>query len=255
MARFQVKMISRKLIRSVELTVIIPSTTIPESLGLTGVKATHVITEPYPVLYLLHGMGNSASEWTSYSNVELYAEERKIAVVMPAGENKWYRSEDKGDDFFGFISEELPEFIENMFPVSAKATDRYIAGLSMGGYGALIHGLTFPERFAAIGAFSAAVRTDGEKDPYIGTSYDPYALVDACEEKQVPPIFFACGEKDMLWKNNIAFRDYMNAHHLPVTFVSKPGYAHEWRFWNLMVEEFLDWIPRSDEYQNCKRSV
>ena len=57
MAHFNVKMISRKLVRSVELTVIIPSTTIPEALGVTGEKATHVIEEKYPVIYLLHGLG------------------------------------------------------------------------------------------------------------------------------------------------------------------------------------------------------
>ena len=125
----------------------------------------------------------------------------------------------------------------------------------MGGYGALIHGLTNPEKFAAIGAFSAAVETEDATSNLKGSEYDPYALAEKCKGKLLPPIFLACGEKDMLWKNNIQFKDHLEKCGLPVTFVKKEGYAHEWRFWNLIVEEFMDWIPRTDKYRNCKRSV
>ena len=120
-------------------------------------KCTHTPKQKYPVLYLLHGMGNNHATWTGYTNVEMYAEERNIAVVNISGENKAYiRTE--GDDFFKFISEELPDFICGMFPISDRPEDTYIAGLSMGGYGTLVHGLSFPERFAAFGAFSAGTK-------------------------------------------------------------------------------------------------
>mgnify|MGYP000908736560 FL=1 len=149
MARFETKFISQTLLRSVEMTVIIPSPTIPESLGVADRPASYEVKDPYPVLYLLHGLGNDHSDWTSYTNVELFAEEQSMAVIMISAENKFYRKNADGDDFFHFLSEEVPAFIKGMFPVSNRPEDTYIAGLSMGGYGAMIHGLNHPERFAA----------------------------------------------------------------------------------------------------------
>lgn len=87
MARFETKFISQTLLRSVEMTVIIPSPTIPESLGVADRPASYEVKDPYPVLYLLHGLGNDHSDWTSYTNVELFAEEQSMAVVMISAEN------------------------------------------------------------------------------------------------------------------------------------------------------------------------
>lgn len=252
MARFECKFISYVLKRSVEVTVVIPSVTIPESLGMGGKQPTHEVKEKYPVLYLLHGMGNSHTDWCSYSNIEMYAEERNIAVVMISGENKFYRCEKDGDDFFAFLSEEVPEFVTNIFPLSKEPEHTYIAGLSMGGYGSLIHGLNHPERFAAIGAFSAAVGVESPelKEVFADGPYDPYHLakIAAEEGKKVPPLYVACGSEDMLYQNNVAFKNFLLEKKLPVTWVEVPDYTHEWRFWDLEVEEFLKWIPRTDGY-------
>lgn len=252
MARFETKFISYILKRSVEMTVVIPTATIPEAMGLSGQKAAHTVKEKYPVLYLLHGMGNSHSDWCSYANVELFAEEQNIAVVMISGENKFYRTEEGGDDFFRFVSEEVPEFVTNLFPVSDRSENTYIAGLSMGGYGALIHGLNHPERFAAIGAFSGAVDvgSEEEKAKFAGGPYDIRHLVEklAAERVKVPPIYLACGEEDMLYQINVDLKDSLAACGMEAKWVSVPGYTHEWRFWNLQIEKFLEWIPRTDAY-------
>lgn len=252
MARFETKFISKTLLRSVELTVIIPSPSIPEALGVAERPASYEVRDPYPVLYLLHGLGNDHSDWTSYTNVELFAEEQSMAVVMMSAENKFYRKNGAGDDFFTFLSEELPAFIRNMFPVSDKPEDTYIAGLSMGGYGAMIHGLNHPERFAAIGAFSAAIGTENENEAQLlkDGPYDPYGLVrkNIEEENKVPPIYFACGMQDMLWENVNCYKDFMEKNGLNITWVPVDGYGHEWRFWNIQIEKFLEWLPRTDAY-------
>ena len=67
-----------------------------------------------------------------------------MAVVTFSCHNKAYQNAPLGENFYDFLNEELPEFVENYFPVSDKSEERYIAGLSMGGYGALLHGLTNP---------------------------------------------------------------------------------------------------------------
>lgn len=264
MARFTINMISYTLKRTIDLTVIIPSATIPESMGMGG-KPTHVIAEKYPVLYLLHGFGNNHTNWTSYANVELFAEERNMAVVMFSGENKSYINRSM-DSFFDFIEEELPEFIVNMFPISAKPENTYIAGLSMAGYGSLVHGLSHPEKYAAIGSFSGAVsvvdmsenKEEGALSEYSAGLLDPKFLAKKINEdgRMFPKMYIACGEEDFLYKDNIAFKDQLIELGADVTWISLPGYTHEWRFWNLQVEKFLEWIPRTDVHvKNTPRKV
>lgn len=96
MAKLVCNFISYALKRTVDITVVLPSVTIPEAMQLpmpgkeNPVPPTHEVKEKYPVLYLLHGMGNNHAQWTGYTNVELFAEERNMAVVMISGENKFY---------------------------------------------------------------------------------------------------------------------------------------------------------------------
>ena len=211
MAKFVCNVISYSLVRTVDITVIIPSTTIPESMQMqfpgmeNAVPPTHEVKEKYPVLYLLHGMGNNHAQWGGYTNIEMFAEERNIA------------------------------------------------GLSMGGYGALLHGLSNPERFAAIGTFSGAVMPVGNpeqmKELVDGPLDVKWLAKKAVEDgKKLPPLYVTCGEEDMLYQVNTEFKDYLKELGIDVTWISVPGYTHEWRFWNLAVEEFLKWIPRTDYY-------
>lgn len=265
MAKFICNVISYTLKRTVDITVVIPSPTIPQALnrGEAGVRCTHTPKAKYPVLYLLHGMGNNHATWTGYTNVEMYAEERNIAIVNISGENKAYiRAED--DDFYKFISEELPDFLCGMFPISPKPEDTYIAGLSMGGYGTLVHGLSFPERFAAFGTFSAgtkrvrlrnleltekAIHENIQEDGEPG-EFDPetIARAAAAQGKKFPKIYMACGGHDFVYPSNAQMRDLLRSLGADVTWDEIPQYGHEWRFWDIEVERFLDWIPRTDVY-------
>lgn len=139
-----------------------------------------------------------------------------------------------------------------MFPISRRPEDTYIAGLSMGGFGALIHGLSHPEKYAAIGSFSGAVALHPGivGDLAKGIELEPEALVKKLieEKKQVPPLYIACGEKDALYQVNCDFRESLESMGLEVTWVPHPDYDHEWRFWDMQAEAYLDWIPRTDSY-------
>lgn len=262
MARFECNVISYVLQRAVDITVVIPSVTIPESLAGPDAPPSHIIKEKYPVLYLLHGMGNNHATWCGYSNIEMFAEERRIAVVMISGENKFYHTVPGGDDYYRFIEEELPEFITNMFPISPLPEHTYIAGLSMGGAGALMHGIGNPDKYCAIGAFSAAIHEDknewGVPDSNEWGLPDPRKAVDqAIEEgKKIPKIYSACGENDTLYQDNLSFKEYLSEKDVEITWVPVAGFGHEWRFWNEQAEAFLDWIPRTDGYAGMgKRKI
>ncbi len=248
MAKFTCNFISYTLRRTVDITVVVPSPTIPESIMRPKAQdpCTHTPKDLYPVVYLLHGGGNNHATWTGYTKVEMYAEERNIAIVNISGENKRYI--DNGvDDFFTFISQELPDFVTGMFPISKRPEDTYIAGLSMGGYGTLVHVLTHPDDFAAFGAFSASTvaRTEDAK-----IRFEPRKLLEkfADEGKKFPKAYMACGKDDFLYEDNKEFRDLIIGKGADVTWDEIAGYGHEWRFWDIEVERFLDWLPRTDSY-------
>ena len=244
MAKIQCNVISYTLMRTVDVDVIIPTVTIPESMQNKG-NVHHYFQNKFPVLYLLHGYGNNHGQWCGYTNIELYAEERQIAVVMLSGENKMYINKND-DQFADFIQNELPEFITNMFPVSTRKEDTYIAGLSMGGFGALYHGLSHPENYQAVGAFSPAVKMVG----------NPINLFDVLENSHVNnPLYIACGKKDFVYEIDQQFVEKAKKKEIDVTWVSEEDYGHEWRFWDLSIERFLEWIPRTDYYADKKRSV
>ena len=107
----------------------------------------------YKVLWLLHGTYGDYSDWVRKTNVELYAYQRKIAVVMPSASNSNYADWDcfaLGYKVYSYFAEELMPMIYANFPISSKREDNYIAGLSMGGKGAFLYALNHPELFYSL---------------------------------------------------------------------------------------------------------
>ena len=114
---------------------------------------------PMPAMYLLHGLYGSEQDWFQYTRVMLWARAKGLAVFCPAGENGFYVNQaDTGEAYMRYVGEELPAFTRRLFPLSSRREDTFIAGLSMGGYGALNAGLTYPETFGKVAALSAALR-------------------------------------------------------------------------------------------------
>ena len=253
MAKFQCNVISYSLKRTVDITVIVPTPTIPQSMGMgmkEGETPHHTPKAPYPVLYLLHGVGNNHAQWTGYTKAELYAEEHQIIIVNVSGENGFYITNEGGDDYFRFISEELPDFVTGIFPASTRVEDTYLAGLSMGGYGTFVHALTFPERFHAVGLFSAAIGERAETShPYWADRYKPSWIIEHLKETAYPKFYMACGAKDVHWfKSGKAYAEKLREHGIDVTWDEMEEYGHEWRFWDIQLEKFLKWLPRTDIY-------
>lgn len=252
MANIKINFLSYTLHRAVDLTVILPTMCFPE---MMQEEPHHLSGAAYPVLYLLHGYGNNHATWNGYTSVELYAEERNLCVVMLSAENMAFADHGGDNDYFRFISKELPEFIRSVLPVSRRKEDTYIAGLSMGGYGALIHGLKDSDQFAAIGSFSGAMKM--QKSAYDGMPDIEQLATECAEEDRRIPIYLSCGDQDFLYEQNLKMRDLLTKLGYELTFVTGEGYIHEWRFWNREAEAFMDWIPRTDPYymNGTKRKI
>ena len=266
MALIQVNFISRTLMRTVPINVILPVD------KLSWEDAPQKETRPFKTLYLLHGIFGNYTDWVSGTNIQRWAEEKDLAVVMPSGDNMFYVDQKKGHNYYGeFIGRELVEITRKMFPLSHEREDTFIAGLSMGGYGAIRNGLKYHDVYGyAAGLSTAAVMDEIENRTndtpnFIGrrdfaesifgdlskvrrSDMDPEWLVSqlAARGAALPKIYLACGTDDSLLAGNRRMRDYMRAAGLDVTYEEGPG-AHEWDFWNRYIKKVIDWLPLDDD--------
>lgn len=251
MAQLHCNFFSYSLGFGVDIEVLLPSMS-PCDMG-DPVKRTHRLPSKFPVLYLLHGHGNDYRSWLRFTSLERYAEERRIAVVTVSVGNKGYMNAEYGENWYDFVGWELPEFVTANFPISDRREDTYIAGASMGGYGALAHALGHPGSYRAVGAFSPA--TDwGESPRRIGHSMPQmlslYKLLDRAQtgEEPLPDIFCCIGAGDFLLESMDAFHRHLQEKKVPHRYDRVEGWEHEWGFWERELPAFLDWLPRTDAY-------
>ena len=127
MALVQVDFFSEKLMRTVTINAIIP---VDKKLNQPNKK--------FKTLYLLHGIFGNYTDWVCGTRIQRWAQDHDLAVIMPSGENKFYVDNENSHEYYSqFIGEELVSITRAMFPLSQRREDTFIAGLSMGGYGAI----------------------------------------------------------------------------------------------------------------------
>lgn len=260
MAIVEVNFISQCLMRTVTFKAIIPADKFgPQSMGEQ---------KPFKTLYLLHGIFGNYTDWVNGTRIQAWAEANDLAVIMPSGENHFYLDDDVTGALYGeFIGKELVEFTRKLFPLSAKREDTFIAGLSMGGYGAIRNGLKYAENFGCIAGLSSALVHDtwkdadnsapiytfrrkyyeatfGEFDQVAGSDKDPKALVQKLKEegKEIPKMYLCCGTEDHLVVVNRLFRDYLLENGVDLTYEEGPG-VHDWVFWDTYIKRILEWLP------------
>ena len=211
---------------------------------------------PLPVLYLLHGMGDNHSAWLRKTAVERYAQEKGLAIVMPDGELSCYEDMVHGRAYRTYIASELPGFIRKNFPVSTKREENFIAGCSMGGFGALKLALSDPEKWGAVGCFSAAhfeYRPDAPRNHAMlnmvyGDRIDQYDTQIAADIIRVNKgglpmrIWHSCGDADRLKENALksrAFFEALDSGSIDYSFQMLPG-RHDWALWDESLRLFMD---------------
>ena len=146
------------------------------------------------VLYLLHGLSANAGEWTRFSKIEYYAKKYNFIIIMPEVQRSFYCSAAYGPDYFGYVADELPAICAQWFNLPTEREFTFIAGESMGGYGATKIALRRPEQYAACASLSGVMdypawvkRTRAEELPDVlpqevdalhGAGQDPAPLDD-----------------------------------------------------------------------------
>ena len=227
-----------------------------------------------PVAYLLHGMYGDANSWTRFSNVDRYAQDRRIAVVTCSAGNNFYQNLPEGLAWETFFTQELPAYISALFPISPRRKDTFIGGFSMGGYGAWHLALTAPERYSKAASMSGALdivslyrdsknnpapspfhwgAMFGDPEKLEGSKADLFAQYQHCKEKNcVPSMYQACGTEDFLYQMNLKARDRFRALSCDLTYSEDPG-GHDWTFWDREIQHVLDWFLQ--DRQKAQSSV
>jgi S-formylglutathione hydrolase FrmB len=252
---------------STSMTVILPQ----PARSQIGMKKTRA-KWPYPTLYLLHGLSDDHTTWHRRTSIERYVAPLGLAVVMPAVQRSYYTDMAHGYRYWTFVVEELPRICRSFFPLSDRREENFVAGLSMGGYGAFKIALRCPDRYAAAASLSGVLDVASniertatgpnptEKDPAArlrewentfgepggvgGSENDLFHLAEALAASKgpKPALFQCCGTEDFLYAFNVRFRDHARALGLDLTYEEGPG-GHEWGYWDAMIQRVLAWLP------------
>lgn len=221
-------------------------------------------TKRYPVLYLLHGLTGHYNNWIERTRLAEYATAYDFIIVMPEGNNGWYTDSASvpTDKYESYIMQELIPDVEQRFRASSARDGRAIAGLSMGGYGALKFGVKHPEKFVFVaslsGALGAASWTEtGLKgaeliwrtlQPIYGAENSEtraandigklYGELPADCVAALPYVYLDCGTEDPLLESNRGFVAILMKQKIPHEYRQLPG-NHSWKYWDAQVQEVL----------------
>ena len=230
--------------------------------------------ELYQVLWLLHGGTDDCNDFIQNTNICRYAEENKIAVILPEDNDAFFTDGyiQNGGLYFSYVTEELVKMCRSILPISDKREDNFVAGNSMGSGGAMKCAVLHPELYgAALMLSGSGIRMHRAEDTWVagflekvvkGENVSDYPAVedpkrdvqmaipiynilsDPEKKAALPKLFFTCGGDDRILadvKKAMAFYDKMG---LEYFWEEIPGYAHEWDFWDMQLRKALvEWLP------------
>ncbi len=219
-------------------------------------------TRRFPVLYLLHGYTGHYSDWATKTRLIEYAKPYEEIIVMPEGENGWY-VDNYADPKLGwqsYIIDDLIPYVDAHYRTLASRDHRAIAGLSMGGYGALLLGLKYHQLFAAVASLSGVVASAEpafeaslpQNEPIRKTieedfgplnnpqrwGNDVFELIGEIPVSEMPQLYLAIGSSDMLLNENRDFVKLLAELKIPYQYSEVPG-RHEWPVWDSQVQRVL----------------
>lgn len=221
-------------------------------------------TTRYPVLYLLHGLSGHYSDWVTHANVADYAAQYRMIVVTPEGNNGWY-TDSAGvatDKYESYILKELIPDVQKRYRTIEARYGRAVAGLSMGGFGALKFGLKSPDTFVFVASLSGALAAPawteddlknlksirdsvfsvfGPAGSETRKANDIYEIVRGSSAARVaglPYLYLDCGTEDFLSGSNQQFAALLREKKIPHEYRELPG-DHNWAYWDQQVRGVL----------------
>jgi S-formylglutathione hydrolase FrmB len=212
----------------------------------------------FPVLYLLHGLYGDYLNWDTRTNLERYLEKYEVIVVTPDADDSWYTNSasDPKDKFEDYIAKDLIAEIDGTFRTLRSCHARAIAGLSMGGYGALKIALRYPGDFAFAGSLSGALNAPqdlGDKRPEfrnqllkvfgplgskVRADNNVFSLLQGVSTKNLPYFYVACGSADDFLPVNRDFAAQLSSRSADYEY-HETGGGHAWDYWDGALPDLL----------------
>jgi len=219
----------------------------------------------YPVLYLLHGLFGHYDDWITRTNLAEYAANYDLIIITPEGNDSWYIDSatvpiDKYESYF--VRELIPD-VDARYRTIKDRRARGVAGLSMGGYGALKYGLKYRDYFAFAGSLSGALDPANRSEEHPGFAWDilrpsltaafgPLSSrarqdndlhqiarnLTAAEISALPYLYFDCGLEDGFLATNRELAEILLSKKIAHQYRQLPG-EHNWEYWDRQVREIL----------------
>jgi len=233
----------------------------------------------YPTLYLLHGYDADITDWARGTNLSAYATRHRLIIVTPDASRSWYVNSVANPKarFDDYIVKDVIEYVDAHFRTIPEPFARAIAGVSMGGFGAMLLGLEHHDMFAAIGSFSGALAaahheppplpanaTDAQRKerqenlalagPFGSQEHkdrDPFELAARIPVEEVPMLFIVCGGEDGNAEDTHAFLTLLAKSHIPYEYREISPRGHDWRIWNEEIPVFLDKLDHLEGFDSA----
>jgi len=264
MAQIHINFFSKTLMRQVAFNAVVPV----DKFIFAPPGTVPAEKKPFKTLYLLHGIFGNCTDWLSGTRIQDLANDHNLAVIMPSGDNSFYVDRPETGNLYGeFIGRELVEFTRDLFPLSREREDTFIAGLSMGGFGAVRNGLKYHETFGYVAGLSSgfilenAIHSNddepiffrrrsyyeaifGSMDTVMETDNNPKYILKQLVESgaDIPNLYLSCGTEDFLLEANRDYNKYLNELGIEHDYVEGPG-AHDWEYWSEYIEKLMHWLP------------
>jgi putative tributyrin esterase len=210
------------------------------------------------VLYLLHGLGDDASAWQRYTSIETLAAAYGLVVVMPSAGRSFYTDQPNGQKYFTYLTGELPQYLAEVFGLAPSRENTFIAGNSMGGYGAFKAALLHPERYAAAASLSGVLSLGifqllpddprreefttlfGDLGKLAGSEHDPAAwLGTAAKDPSIlPRLFIYTGKQEDIYPLSGMFHAACQKLGIQSVYFEEDG-THDWFLWDGQIRRFL----------------
>jgi putative tributyrin esterase len=210
------------------------------------------------VLYLLHGLSEDGSAWQRYTSIETLAGVYGLVVVMPSAGRSLYIDQPNGQKYFAYLVEELPQYLSDVFNLAPRREDTFIAGSSMGGYGAIKAALIHPEKYAAAaslsGVLSLAIFNLLPEDPrreefslllgdlgkVAGSEHDPAVWLERAAKNPLaqPRLFISTGRQEDIYPLSGMFHAACQKLGIPSEYYEEDGH-HDWFLWDRHIRWFL----------------
>lgn len=210
------------------------------------------------VLYLLHGLSDDASAWQRFTSIETLANIYGLVVVMPSAGRSFYTDQPNGQNYFSYLTRELPQYLADVFNLMPSREDTFIAGNSMGGYGAIKAALLHPDRYVAAASFSGVLSLQvlglipddprhaefsllfGDLDKLAGSDHDPAIWLQRAAQTPdvLPRLFLYVSRQEDIYPLSGMFHASCQSLGIQSEYHEEDG-AHDWLFWDKQLRLFL----------------